>query len=68
MNPAVGGTENPPADLPGTARRLGPGLVVAGGIVGSDEMIASTRTGIALLWLILTVCVIKAVVQIEFGC
>ena len=52
-------------------RRLGPGLIIAGSIVGSGELIATTKTGaqagIALLWLIVVGCVIKVFVQIELG-
>ncbi len=50
---------------------LGPGLIVAGSIVGSGELIATTKTGaeagFTLLWLILIGCVIKVFVQVEFG-
>ena len=51
--------------------RLGPGLIVAGSIVGSGELIATTATGAQagfwLLWLILIGCVIKVFVQVELG-
>jgi Mn2+/Fe2+ NRAMP family transporter len=50
---------------------VGPGLIVAGSIVGSGELIATTKTGaeagFSLLWLILIGCVIKVFAQIEFG-
>ena len=65
------GIENPPTTLVGTLRRLGPGLIIAGSIVGSGELIATTKTGaqagFTLLWLILIGCVIKVFVQIELG-
>jgi Mn2+/Fe2+ NRAMP family transporter len=52
-------------------RYLGPGLIVAGSIVGSGELIATTKAGaeagFTLLWLILIGCVVKVFVQIEFG-
>ncbi len=55
----------------GIVRRLGPGLIIAGSIVGSGELIATTKTGAEagfwLLWLILIGCVIKVFVQVEFG-
>ena len=55
----------------GIARQLGPGLIIAASIVGSGELIATTKTGaqagIALLWLIIVGCLIKVFVQIEFG-
>jgi len=61
----------PPKGLLDTLRRLGPGLIVSGSIVGSGELIATTtlgaRVGFAALWLILLSCVIKVVVQEELG-
>ena len=61
----------PPTTLGGILGKLGPGLIIAGSIVGSGELIATTKTGAEagfwLLWLILIGCVIKVFVQIEFG-
>ena len=55
----------------GILRQLGPGLIIAGSIVGSGELIGATRTGAQagffLLWLIIIGCVIKVFVQVEFG-
>jgi len=63
--------ESPPTKIGGILRRLGPGLIIAGGIVGSGELIATTTTGAKagfwLLWLILIGCVIKVFVQVEMG-
>lgn len=63
--------ENPPTSLSGILSRLGPGLIIAGSIVGSGELIATTKTGAEagfwLLWLILIGCVIKVFVQVELG-
>ncbi len=60
-----------PTDFWGIVKRLGPGLIIAGSIVGSGELIATTKTGaqagIALLWLIIVGCMIKVFVQIELG-
>lgn len=65
------GTRNPPRTLTGILAALGPGLVIAGSIVGSGELIATTKTGaqagIALLWLIVLGCVIKVFAQVELG-
>ena len=62
--------EEPPTSLFGILRRLGPGLIVAGSIVGSGELIATTKTGAEagfwLLWLIIIGCVIKVFTQVEF--
>jgi len=61
----------PPTTLGGILHRLGPGLIIAASIVGSGELIATTKTGaeagFALLWLIIIGCVIKVFVQVEFG-
>jgi len=61
----------PPCTVAGILRQLGPGLIIAGAIVGSGELIATTKTGAQagfwLLWLILIGCVIKVFVQVEFG-
>jgi Mn2+/Fe2+ NRAMP family transporter len=63
--------EEPPTTVLGILRRLGPGLIVAGSIVGSGELIATTKTGAEagfwLLWLIIIGCVIKVFTQVEFG-
>ncbi|MCC9609357.1 Nramp family divalent metal transporter [Blastopirellula sp. JC732] len=63
--------ETPPETLGATLRRIGPGLIVAGSIVGSGELIATTKAGAEagfwLLWLIMIGCVIKVFVQVEFG-
>ena len=64
-------TQVPPTHFFGIMRRIGPGLILAGSIVGSGELIATTKTGaeagFALLWLIIIGCVIKVFAQIEIG-
>jgi len=71
MEPGASDVVEPPSHLGGIVRRLGPGLIIAGSIVGSGELIATTKTGaqagIALLWLIVIGCVIKVFVQVELG-
>jgi Mn2+/Fe2+ NRAMP family transporter len=61
----------PPQTVLGILRRLGPGLIIAGSIVGSGELIGTTKTGAEagfwLLWLIVVGCVIKVFVQVELG-
>jgi len=63
--------EDPPRTTLGILSRLGPGLIIAGSIVGSGELIATTATGAAagftLLWLIIIGCIIKVWVQVELG-
>ena len=52
-------------------RQIGPGLIIAASIVGSGELIATTKTGaeagFSLLWLIVLGCAIKTFAQIELG-
>jgi Mn2+/Fe2+ NRAMP family transporter len=61
----------PPASLGRILRQTGPGLILAASIVGSGELIATTtlgaQVGYAALWIILLSCVIKVVVQAEWG-
>lgn len=61
----------PPRTLGATLLRLGPGMIIAGSIVGSGELIATTKAGAEagfwLLWLIIFGCVIKVSTQIELG-
>ncbi len=63
--------KDPPTSIRGILRQLGPGLIIAGSIVGSGELIATTavgaEAGFVLLWLIIIGCLIKVFVQIEFG-
>ncbi len=65
------GIEDPPATRIGILKRLGPGLIVAGSIVGSGELIATTavgaEAGFSLMWLIIIGCVIKVFTQVELG-
>lgn len=61
----------PPTTLGGTLRKLGPGLILAGVVVGSGELIATTKVGAEagfwLLWLVLLGCTLKVFTQVEFG-
>jgi Mn2+/Fe2+ NRAMP family transporter len=61
----------PPQSLWQALRNIGPGIILAGSIVGSGELILTTKFGAqygyAFLWLILFSCVIKVFVQIELG-
>ena len=64
-------TRNPPKSLKGVLRNVGPGMILAGSIVGSGELIATTRTGAEahfdFLWLIILGCIVKVFAQIELG-
>ncbi|MGN6134483.1 MAG: Nramp family divalent metal transporter [Aureliella sp.] len=61
----------PPASAWAALRKIGPGIILAGTIVGSGELILTTslgaQHGFVFLWLILFSCIIKVFVQIELG-
>lgn len=61
----------PPVSLWAALRKIGPGIILAGSIVGSGELLLTTSLGanhgFAFLWLILLSCVIKVFVQTELG-
>ncbi len=63
--------QEPPSTLRGILRQIGPGLIIAANIVGSGELIMTTKTGasagIVLLWLIILGCMVKVFVQLELG-
>lgn len=60
-----------PTSLKGIVSNIGPGMILAGSIVGSGELIATTRTGAEahfdFLWLIIIGCIVKVFAQIELG-
>jgi Mn2+/Fe2+ NRAMP family transporter len=62
---------DPPTSFWKIVGSLGPGMVIAGSIVGSGELIATTKVGATsgfwLLWVIIIGCVIKVFAQVEFG-
>ncbi len=61
----------PPRTFWASARYLGPGLILSASIVGSGELIATTRlgaeAGFVALWVILVSCLVKVAIQLEFG-
>jgi manganese transport protein len=63
--------QNPPPTWLGRMRELGPGLVLTASIVGSGELIATTRlgaeAGFVALWVILLSCFVKVALQLQFG-
>ena len=63
--------QDPPQSLGKALRKIGPGIILAGTIVGSGELLVTTsmgaRHGFVFLWLILFSCVIKVFVQTELG-
>ena len=64
-------TQTAPRGFRPILRKLGPGLIISGSIVGSGELIATTtlgaEVGFVALWLIIVSCGIKVVVQEELG-
>ncbi len=62
---------DPPAGIRATLRHLGPGLILAGSVVGSGELIVTTKlgavAGFVLLWFVVLSCVVKVVVQTELA-
>ena len=63
--------DEPPISLFTALRKIGPGIILAGTIVGSGELLLTTslgaKHGFVFLWLILFSCVIKVFVQTELG-
>ena len=63
--------QDPPETFWAALRKIGPGIILAGTIVGSGELLLTTglgaKHGFVFLWLILFSCVIKVFVQIELG-
>lgn len=61
----------PPASLWQALKKIGPGIILAGSIIGSGELILTTslgaQEGYICMWLILFSCVIKVFVQVELG-
>lgn len=61
----------PPTTAWGIVRSIGPGLILTANIVGTGELIATTRlgsqVGFTLLWFIVFSCFIKVFVQIELA-
>ena len=61
----------PPSDWKGILKQLGPGLIISANIVGSGELIVTTKVGadvgFTLLWFIILGCMIKVFLQVELG-
>lgn len=63
--------QEPPVSLWAALRKIGPGIILAGSIVGSGELLLTTSLGanfgFKFLWLIIFSCIIKVFVQTELG-
>lgn len=62
---------DPPRGFRETLRHLGPGMILVGSVVGSGELIVTTKlgavAGFGLLWFVLLSCFVKVVVQTELA-
>lgn len=60
-----------PTTFNGIRKQLGPGLIISANIVGSGELIVTTKlgadVGFIMLWFIILGCLIKVFVQLELG-
>ncbi|MGW7615866.1 Nramp family divalent metal transporter [Streptomyces antimycoticus] len=67
----TGDIKEPPRDLRGTVRRLGPGMILSAAVVGSGELITTTslgaKAGFVLLWLVIVSALVKVWVQMELA-
>ncbi len=63
--------QNAPESVRQKLRFLGPGFILSASVVGSGELIATTslgaKAGFVTLWVILVSCLVKIVLQLEFG-
>lgn len=63
--------QEPPKTFADILKHIGPGLIISAAIVGSGELIMTTKTGaetgFKLLWFIILGCMIKVFVQLELG-
>ncbi len=63
--------QDAPRTFKGILKQLGPGLIISANIVGSGELIVTTKlgadVGFILLWFIILGCIIKVFVQMELG-
>ncbi len=62
---------SPPSRFRQKLKFLGPGFILSASVVGSGELIATTtlgaKAGFVTLWVILVSCLVKVVLQLEFG-
>jgi manganese transport protein len=61
----------PPVNFWQKLKYLGPGFILSASVVGSGELISTTslgaKAGFVTLWVILVSCLVKIVLQLEFG-
>ncbi len=70
-DPAAAEPRDPPTSFWDILKSVGPGLIITANIVGTGELIMTTKlgadVGFTLLWFILFGCFIKVFVQVEWG-
>lgn len=71
MNNEVRSVREPPRTLLGLLRNVGPGVVVAGSVVGAGELLVTPRVGaqvgFVFLWGVVFACLAKFFIQLELG-
>ncbi|MDA0338045.1 MAG: hypothetical protein O2782_22980, partial [bacterium] len=64
-------TRPAPTGIGGLLRNIGPGVVVSGSVVGSGELLVTTRmgadVGFIFLWGVIVASVVKYFIQLELG-
>ncbi len=64
-------TRQAPTGLVGLLRNIGPGVIVSGSVVGSGELLVTTRmgaqVGFVFLWGVIIACLVKFFIQRELG-
>lgn len=64
-------TSDAPTRITSLLRRVGPGIVVAGAVIGAGELINTPQRaasyGFTILWAIVLACVLKYWLQVELG-
>lgn len=65
------GIRKAPKGFWGIIRNIGPGVVVSGSVVGSGELLVTTRmgaeVGFVFLWGVIVACLVKFFIQLELG-
>ena len=63
--------KEPPRGFLNVLRNIGPGIVLSGAVIGSGELLVTTRMGAKFgyifLWGVILSCLIKYFVQVELG-
>ncbi|MCY3664041.1 MAG: Nramp family divalent metal transporter, partial [Gemmatimonadetes bacterium] len=71
MDSAQRSIREAPSHFGGLLRNIGPGVVVSGSVVGSGELLVTTRmgaeVGFVFLWGVILACLVKFVIQLELG-